>query len=290
MTTVAFVLVLLSAAMHATWNLLLKLSSHKPTFFWAFEAVQFSVFLIPATVAAIVTGVAWQGVLFGVVSATIHSCYGWGLSRSYELGDLSSGYPAARGMGVALIPVIGVALLNESVSRMAAAGIGCVIAGIFVVQADLHRARDLIEPFRQLLRPSSAVALLTGIFIATYSTWDKAALDHLNPFVLIQFTSCGYLLVLGPMALAQGGRRLREEWSRNGVAIICAGLLSPAAYVLVLFALTTSQVSYIGPTREVGIVLGSILGVFFLREGFGISRIGGSLFVLTGVVLLGIAP
>ena len=272
MTTAAFLLVLGSALMHATWNLLLKLSRDKTTFVWAFSAVQFVVFLIPAIVAAILTGVPWQGVMFGLVSAVIHGCYGWGLSRSYELGDLSSAYPAARGMGVALIPIIGVAILDETVSNLAAAGIGLVIAGIFIVQTDLHTARGLLEPFRQLLRPS------------------KAALDHLNPLVLTQFTVLGYLLILAPMALANRGKRVRAEWSQNRVAIVSAGLLSPAAYILVLFALTTSQVSYIGPSREVGIVLGAVLGVFFLREGFGVSRIGGSLLVLGGVLLLGLAP
>ena len=276
--------------MHATWNLLLKLSPDKTTFVWAFSAVQFVVFLIPAIVAAILTGVPWQGVMFGLVSAVIHGCYGWGLSRSYELGDLSSAYPVARGMGVALIPIIGVAILDETVSKLAAAGIGFVIAGIFVVQTNLHTARDLLEPVRQLVRPSNRIALLTGGLIATYSTWDKTALDHLNPLVLTQFTSLGYLLILAPMALANRGRRLRTEWINNGKAVISAGLLSPAAYILVLFALTTSQVSYIGPSREVGIVLGAVLGVFFLKEGFGVSRIGGSLLVLSGVIMLGLAP
>ncbi len=290
MTTAAFLLVLGSALMHATWNLLLKLSRDKTTFVWAFSAVQFVVFLIPAIIAAILTGVPWQGVMFGLVSAVIHGCYGWGLSRSYELGDLSSAYPAARGMGVALIPIIGVAILDETVSNLAAAGIGLVIAGIFIVQTDLHTARGLLEPVRQLLRPSNRIALLTGGLIATYSTWDKTALDHLNPLVLTQFTVLGYLLILAPMALANRGKRVRAEWSQNRVAIVSAGLLSPAAYILVLFALTTSQVSYIGPSREVGIVLGAVLGVFFLREGFGVSRIGGSLLVLTGVLTLGLAP
>jgi drug/metabolite transporter (DMT)-like permease len=290
MTTAAFLLVIGSAFMHATWNLLLKLSPDKTTFVWAFSAVQFVVFLIPAIVVASITGVPWQGVMFGLVSAVIHGSYGWSLSRSYELGDLSSAYPAARGMGVALIPIIAVAILDETVSNLAATGIGFVVVGIFIIQTDLHTARDLLEPVRQLLRPSNRIALLTGGLIATYSTWDKSALDHLNPLVLTQFTSLGYLFILAPMALANRGKRLRTEWRSNGVAVISAGLLSPAAYILVLFALTTSQVSYIGPSREVGIVLGAVLGVFFLKEGFGISRIGGSLFVLAGVLLLGVAP
>jgi uncharacterized membrane protein len=49
-------------------------------------------------------------------------------------------------------------------------------------------------------------------------------------------------------------------------------------------------VAYVVPVREVGIVLGAIAGVLFLGEGFGTSRIGGSLLIVAGVLTIGIAP
>ena len=291
MTTAALFLVLSSALFHATWNLLLKRSGHKAVFFWSFTAVSFVAFLVPAIVFVAIDGLTWTGVLFGLGSAAIHGCYGLALSRTYELGDLSSAYPVARGMGVTLIPIAGVAILGEDVSVAAGAGIGLVIAGIYAVQVQPRSLGDLLQPARALALPSSRVALLTGGIIATYSLWDKAALDHISPVILNQFNMIGYLIILLPLAMRGPSLEgLRAEWQAHGKGIVAAGVLAPLAYVMVLVALTTSQVSYIGPAREVGIVLGAVLGVAFLREGFGASRIGGSLLVVAGVVTLGLAP
>ena len=290
MTTAALFLVLSSALFHATWNLLLKRSGHKAVFFWSFTAVSFIVFLVPAIVFVAIDGLTWTGALFGLGSAAIHGCYGLALSRTYELRDLSSAYPVARGMGVTLIPIAGVAILGEDVSVAAGAGIGLVIVGIYAVQVQPRSLGDLLQPARALALPSSRVALLTGGIIATYSLWDKAALDHISPVILNQFNMIGYLIILLPLAMHGQFQRLRAEWQVHGKGIVAAGVLAPLAYVLVLIALTTSQVSYIGPAREVGIVLGAILGVAFLREGFGASRIGGSLLVAAGVLTLGLAP
>ena len=297
MTTAALFLVLSSALFHATWNLLLKRSGHKAVFFWSFTAVSFVAFLVPAIVFVAIDGLTWTGVLFGLGSAAIHGCYGLALSRTYELGDLSSAYPVARGMGVTLIPIAGVAILGEDVSVAAGAGIGLVIAGIYAVQVQPRSLGDLLQPARALALPSSRVALLTGGIIATYSLWDKAALDHISPVILNQFNMIGYLIILLPLAMHDQFQRLRPsleglraEWQAHGKAIVAAGVLAPLAYVMVLVALTTSQVSYIGPAREVGIVLGAVLGVAFLKEGFGASRISGSLLVVAGVLTLGLAP
>ena len=291
MTTAALFLVLSSALFHATWNLLLKRSEHKAVFFWSFTAVSAVVFLIPAVIVVSLEGLTVKGAMFGLVSATIHGCYGLALSKSYELGDLSSAYPIARGMGVALIPLAGVTILGEDVSVAAGVGIGLVIAGIYAVQVQPRSLGDLLRPARALALPSSRVALLTGGIIATYSLWDKVALDHISPVLLNQFNMIGYLIILLPLAMRGPSLEwLRTEWRAHGKGIVAAGVLAPLAYVLVLVALTTSQVSYIGPAREVGIVLGAVLGVAFLREGFGASRISGSLLVVAGVLTLGLAP
>lgn len=290
MTIATFCLVLASASAHATWNLLLKQSRHKTVFLWSFTAVSFTVFLVPAVAFAVADGITPRGATYGLVSAGLHGCYGLALSRSYELGDLSSAYPIARGMGVALIPLAAVAILGEHVSVAAGVGIALVVAGIYTVQTEARAARDLLRPARALYQPAGRAALLTGGLIASYSLWDKAALEHIGPVALNQFNLVGYLLILAPLALHSRGDRLRREWQESSRSIVVAGVLAPLAYVLILVALTTSRVSYIGPAREVGIVLGAILGVFLLGDEFGASRIGGSLLIVAGVLTLGLAP
>ena len=62
---------------------------------------------------------------------------------------------------------------------------------------------------------------------------------------------------------------VRREWKKNSWSILAASLLVFLAYGMVLTAFTLSQVSYVAPAREIGIVIGVLMGVFFLKEGFG---------------------
>jgi len=62
------------------------------------------------------------------------------------------------------------------------------------------------------------------------------------------------------------------------------------AYLLVLAALTTSEVAYIAPSREIGIVFGTIFGAVLLSEGYGRTRIAAALLIVAGVLLLAVAP
>ena len=77
---------------------------------------------------------------------------------------------------------------------------------------------------------------------------------------------------------------------KNAWPIVAAGLLVFLAYGLVLTAFTLSQVSYVAPAREVGIVVGVFMGVFFLKEGFGRGRLLGSSFIVLGLALIASSP
>jgi drug/metabolite transporter (DMT)-like permease len=290
MTGVAFALVLASAVSHATWNFLLKRSEHKVAFMWSMSVVSFVVFLIPAAVFAYTRGIGWEGVAFGCVSGILHGAYGMALARGYQIGDLSVVYPIARGMGTALIPLAAVLLLDESISRWGGLGIGFVVLGVLAIQLQSIHPRDLLHPSRNMVVPATAVAVLTGTLITMYSLWDKKTLDFLAPVTLNEFSMFGYSLLLPPLVFREGSALLVAEWRNRWVTIIAAGLLAPVGYMFVLIALTTSRVSYVAPAREVGIVLGALLGVVLLGEGYGRIRIFGSLLIVAGALTLGLAP
>ena len=290
MTTAAFLLVFTSAFCHASWNFLLKRSDHKTAFLFSLGTVSFAVFLIPAVVATSIEGIGTRGLMFGVVTALLHGVYGLSLSRGYQMGDLSTVYPISRGMGPALIPLAAVIFLGERTSLTAGFGIALVVLGVYAINTEAGGLGDLVRPLRALNRPATRVALLTGALIATYSLWDKAALDDLSPLTLNQFAMAGHALILAPIALQNGGRAVRHEWRERRMSILAAGVLAPLAYVLVLAALTTSRISYVAPTREFGIVIGAMLGVMLLGEGYGRWRIAGALTILAGVLTLALAP
>lgn len=291
MTAAAFALVIGSAFMHATWNFLLKRSDDKVAFLWSLGLVATTVLIVPATVVALVDGVGTRGLMYGAVSGALHGVYGVALARGYHLGDLSRVYPIARGMGPAIVPVLAVIFLGERISVVGGVGIGLVVVGIYAVHLENGLLAEARRPLRLLTAPETQMALLTGVLIAAYSVWDKAALDHLSPVTLNGFSMGGHMLVLTPLALYLGGtRKIRSEWRLNGRSAVLAGILAPVGYMMVLVALTTSRISYVAPAREVGIVIGAAMGVLLLREGFGPARIGGAGLIVAGVVALALAP
>jgi drug/metabolite transporter (DMT)-like permease len=290
MTGVALLLVLGSALCHASWNFLLKRSEHKVAFLGSAGIIGALTLLVPAITVAAVNGIGTSGVALGCATACLHGVYGLSLARGYRLGDLSSVYPVSRGVGLALIPIAAALLLDESVSGWAVLGIAMIAAGVYALHLEPEAWRDIAAPLRALNGPAGRTALLTGGLIATYSLWDKNALDELSPVVLNQFAMTGHALITTTVAIRRNPDDLRWEWRSRAGSIIAAGVLIQLAYLLVLAALETSRVSYVAPSREVGIVFGAALGVVFLGEGFGLWRVWASLAIVAGVIVLAVAP
>jgi drug/metabolite transporter (DMT)-like permease len=290
MTGVALLLVLASAVCHATWNFLLKRSDHKLAFLGSAGVVASTTLLIPAIAVGLSNGVGVEAAALGCVTACLHGAYGLSLSRGYRLGDLSSIYPISRGFGLALVPVAAVLLLDETISPIAILGIAMIAVGVYSLHIEPHALRDVSAPLRALTGSAGRAALFTGVLIAAYSIWDKHALDELSPVVLNQFAMTGHAIITTTVALTINTDDIRWEWRSHAPSIVAAGVLIPVAYLLVLAALETSEVAYVAPSREVGIVFGAALGVLFLGEGFGLWRIWAALAVVAGVVILALAP
>ncbi|MCH7809311.1 MAG: EamA family transporter [Chloroflexi bacterium] len=246
----------------------------------------------PAVAFAIIDGFSWTMLWLGLGTASIHGVYAYTLTRGYDLGDLSSVYPIARGIAPVLVPIFAVLIFSEHVSAFAAGGIVLVVVGIYATHIDRRFLRDLSHPLRAMATPATALALLTGVVIASYTLWDKGAIDeNVNPVTVNGFAMAGNFIFLAPFAILRVGREtLLEEWRERGRSIVVASVLAPLGYTLVLIALTTSRVSYVAPAREVGIVLGAALGVLVLHEGYGTSRIWGAALIVVGCVTLGVAP
>ena len=133
MTGLALGLVLLSALLHATWNFLVKRSSNQQIFMW-WAQVSIAVMLLPLGLFLLIRypieGPGWWFV-FG--TTVLHILYFLFLARGYSHSDLSVVYPIARGAGPAVVPILAVVVLQETVSPPAIAGIVAVVAGIYII-------------------------------------------------------------------------------------------------------------------------------------------------------------
>ena len=291
MDSLALTLILLSAVAHASWNFLVKRGTNQEVFIWWSQAT-IAVALLPVAVFLAwrypIVGPGWRFVL-GTIA--LHILYFVFLGRGYQKADLSVVYPIARGMGPALVPVLGVMVLGEMVSPLAVAGIVAVVMGIYAIYWWGQVSQILRDPFRLLKESGTRYALMTGLIIAVYSVWDKVGVRYVSPFLYMYLMSLGTVLSLAPYMLkAHGASVIQAEWRASAVSIIVVGLLTFLAYGLVLTAFQFSRVSYISPSREVGIVIGVLLGTLVLKEPFGRGRILGSVLIVLGLVFIALAP
>ena len=291
MSGLALGLVLLSAVIHAGWNLLAKRGMNQEVFIWLAQ-VGIAVVLLPLGLFLLIRyPIDATGWAFVAGTVLLHIFYFLFLGRGYARADLSLVYPIARGMGPAVVPVLGVLVLGESVSPPAIAGIATVVVGIYTVYWWGRFSLILRDPLKLFKEAGTRYALLTGATIATYSVWDKVGVSHVTPFLYMYLMSLGSALGLAPFLIrSHGTTAMRAEWRYNSTSIISVGAMTFVAYGLVLTAFQFSRVSYISPAREVGIVIGVLLGVLVLKEPFGRGRIIGSGMIVLGLVLIATAP
>ena len=95
-------------------------------------------------------------------------------------------------------------------------------------------------------------------------------------------------ILLTPFALRRPDL-LREQWAQHRTSILIVGILSPLAYLLVLFALQTAPLSYVAPVREISMLVGTFIGASLLKESLKPSQYLGAAVMLLGVVGLAYA-
>lgn len=291
MTALALGLVLTAGVLHASWNLLVKQGTNQEIFVWLSQ-VALSTILIPVAVVLMwnypIEPLGWW---FLLATSALHVLYFLFLGKAYSSGDLSVVYPIARGMGPALVPIIAVLVLDENVSSMAVAGIIAVVAGIYTVYWWGRFGQILKDPLGLLRQPGTRYAVLTGLVIASYTVLDKVGIQYVTPFLYMYLMSVGIVVGLAPYILrAHSAEAIRAEWRINGLRIVAVGILVFLTYGMVLTALQFSRVSYIAPAREVGIVVGVLLGIVVLKEPFGRGRLIGSSLIVAGLALITLAP
>ena len=291
MPALAVTLVLLSAILHAVWNLLLKRSDHQDIFVWMLLVVG-SVVLLPLGIVLfwLYPGSS-QGFWLVLASSVTHVFYFMFLGRAYSKDDLSLVYPIARGVGPMLVPVIAVLALGEEMSLAAALGIVLIVMGIFLVSW-WGRFRTILSRPSFLVRdPGIRYAILTGISTTIYTLVDKQGVAHVQPFLYMYLLTLGSAIGIAPIILLKHNvATVRRETLAHARPILTASLMLFLAYGMVLTAFSLAQVSYVAPAREVGIVVGVLMGVFFLKEQFGRGRLLGSSFIVVGLTLIASAP
>ncbi|WP_158618141.1 DMT family transporter [Chitinophaga lutea] len=283
MSTSSLLLVITAAVLHALWNLLTKQVRGGLIFFWLvslFSAVIFLPFLM-YELFRLPLQLNQQTLTMALGSGLLHVFYFVALQAGYRKGDLSVVYPVARGAGPLFAVTGAVLLFGERLGIWGITGFLLIIAGVCFL-AGFHVNKE-----GKSVRTGVYFGLLTGLFIAAYTLWDKAAVAEYGvSAIVIAFASMVLPLLLLIPVVMDKMQVIRTEIKLHWKQVLGVAVLQPLSYLLVLIAMKTTPVSYVAPVRELSIVFGVFFGVNLLKEKDSMKRLIAAVVILAGIVLL----
>ncbi|HXA41236.1 MAG TPA: DMT family transporter [Phenylobacterium sp.] len=267
-------LVLGSALLHATWNVLLRSGADR---LWSITVMS----LVSGLTAAIAVGflpvpamASWP---YALGSGLLQVGYCVFLVWAYEKGELGQVYPIARGAAPLLVAVGAAVFAGERLSPVALGGLALVSGGI----VGLSMGRQRLHLHATLL------ALASGGFIAAYMVCDGMGV-RLSGHPVAYFAWMS-LAQAAPMPFVYFA--LRRRWpavglDREAAKAVGGGLISIVAYGVVVWAMAGAQMAKVSGLRETSILFAAVLAALFLKERFTARRAVCAGLISLGAILL----
>ena len=280
MPTLAILLLLIGAALHTTWNLIIKQADDKFIVTWWVVVIGGIASLLALPFTGLPPRALWGFVFFSVL---VEGIYFLALSYAYRNHDFSLIYPIARGAAPAFLGLWSFLFLAERPTPGGLLGLALIIGGLIVIGASSLSGNGVARVhLRGIL-----LALSLALVISTYTAIDGTAVKQ-GPAMAYAFLIFALIpLPLTPFALrAYGWPRLKEAWKGQEIRLVLAGILGVAAYLFALAAYSMAPLNYSGAIREVSVVFGALAGWWILREKLGPLRLIGAVIIFTGILVI----
>ena len=291
MTAAIYGIVLFSTVLHAYWNFLLKRDRGGAAFVGLSKVAEVVVFAPVFVWTMVVNPPSMQAapILIAVGAALVLVNYA-ALARAYALTDLSFAYPVSRAGALLFLPPLAFLVFGERLSLAGIVAMTLIIIGMVVMQLPRLSWDALTSVASKFADAGAIFALVAALAAATYTVWDKRAINQLPAFVYFY----AYTAIVAAAYLAFLLRRstvaeLREEWQAKRWSIVQVGVFNTLTYLIVLFALRVGTSSYVIAVRQLSIVWGVLLGRWLLGEEVATSRRVGVGLLIAGCALVAVS-
>lgn len=277
MSLTVFAVVLFAAALHATWNAVIKggrdtlLTTAMVAGVSALLAVSALPFLPPPAPAS------WP--LIGI-SAVLQTLYFVLLANAYRVADMSQTYPLMRGVAPLIVAAISAGLLREPMGPFGWLGVLVVCGGVLSMAAGARLGQG----------KGVRLALLNAVVIAGYTLIDGWGVRHSGSpaaYTLWIFFLTG-IPIIG-WALARRATSFGKYVAANWGLGLFGGIGTASSYGLALWAMTAAPVAVVAALRETSIVFGTVISVVVLREQAAPMRIAAACVIAAGAMALRLA-
>ena len=281
--TLALALALLAAVLHAVFGALQK-GRHDPWLSrgaidgaYGLMAAPFALFVVP-----------WPEPHMWVIFAgafLIHSVYKFLQGMAYSFGAFTVVYPVVRGLGP-FFTVIGAGIIfGETFTGPQWLGVATLMAGIFGLAAynmvHLNVARDTLPK-------ALFFAVLTGAFVAAYTTYDAFGIRATaDPFTFLAwfFFIDGLLF---PVIAWIRWHRMSDPPAPGPLLLrgFAGGITAFFSFGSIMLATRLDKVGEAAVLRETSTVFAAAIGYIFLKETVGPRRLALMGLIAAGAVIV----
>ncbi len=281
--TLALSLAILAAFLHALFGALQK-GRHDPwmsrgaiDFCYSMMAAPFAFFVVPAPAQE-----TWP--IFGIV-LVVHIIYKVLQAVTYSKGAYTVVYPVVRGTGP-LFAVVGAYLLFGEVFNLVQwLGVAVLLSGIYGLAA-YNLAHESVD--RGLLKVALALAVLTGMFVALYTTIDAYGIRATpNPFTFLAWFFFLDGLTLPPFVAWRWFKMAdRPDLGPLMARGVLGAVVAFFSFGAIMMATRLDKVGEAAVLRETSTVFAALIGWLVLKERVGPRRLILMTLIAAGAVIV----
>ncbi len=300
MTLTAFILIVISAAMHVAWNTIAKKTHTSVPLYTLICTTAMLTWLhvqfwTPIHVLSLPTKF-WLFTIGSVLSDAVLYCIG--LTLSYARLEMSTAYPIMRALPI-LMTMLFTGLFGLGAPLSIFAKFGIVLVFIGCLHMPLKSYADF--KFSNYLTISMLCVLMAALGTTGYTIFDSQAQKALKTAVegmgfskttisVTYYSTRGICLstTLWLMSLSTAhNRKIMADFIRKrDWHPLVAGACASATYMLVLLSMHyVTNVSYVQVFRQMGLPFGMLAGIFILKEKCAAIKFIGCALIIIGLTL-----
>jgi drug/metabolite transporter (DMT)-like permease len=265
--------VLFAAALHASWNAIIKGGTDKfnDTVLVMIVAALFPGLLLPWL--PLPAAASWP---YLIASVIIHFFYFSLVALAYRSGDMSYAYPIMRGVAPLLTALVASVTIGEPLSPGGKMGIVLLCLGILTLTSESWWAHKVG------LKPT-AIALTNAVVISMYTVVDGIGLRLAgDPVSYICWLFLLQPVPFIPLLLTTQRKRFAAQIKSRWRISFIGGLCTFASYGLAMYAMAYISIALVAALRETSVIFGAIIAAVVLHERFGPVR-----YIAAGLVSAG---
>ena len=279
----ALILAVMAAFLHAVFGALQKgrydpwLSRGAIDFGYGTMAAPIALFLVPWPEPAL-----WP-LFVGVF--LIHFVYKWLQALAYTKGAYTVVYPVVRGMGPLFTVVGAYFIFGEVFTPTQWMGVAVLLSGIFGLA--IYNMMYL-EQERDTLGIAMIFAMITGLFVALYTTYDAYAIRVAqNPLTFLAWffmiDGIAFPIIAARRWVGLSQRPALGPLLRRG---FIGGFVAYLSFGSIMLATRLDKVGEAAVLRETSTVFAAFIGWLVLKEKVGPRRIALMTLIALGAVIV----